>query len=47
MSIYDFLLAINTLVLAYFVFINSGYLILIFASFFHIRKYKDVIRFLK
>jgi cellulose synthase/poly-beta-1,6-N-acetylglucosamine synthase-like glycosyltransferase len=47
MSIYDFLLAINTLVLAYFVFINSGYLILIFASFFHIRKYKDVDKIFK
>lgn len=47
MSIYDFLLGINLLVLGYFVFINAGYLTLIFASFFHIRKYKDVDKIFK
>lgn len=44
---YSILFAINALVLFYFLAINSIYLLLMGASFFHIRRYKDVDRVFK
>ncbi|MEX0944115.1 MAG: glycosyltransferase [Balneolaceae bacterium] len=45
--LFDFLLVFNILILVYFLLINFTYLFLIIASFFHIRKYKDIDRVFK
>ena len=43
----DILFLLNVLVIGYFLFINSAYLFLSIASYFHIRKYKDIDRVFK